>query len=76
MIEVTSSRDTILNSEDGIDYFSLSYSISFADLKIVGNTAGTVSAIRLESNNQLLDVVKDIGYSDITETDFVQAQLL
>ncbi len=71
MIEVTSGRDTILNFEDGIDYFSLGSSVSFADLRIVGNAAGTVSAIRLESNNQLLAVVKDIGYTDITEADFV-----
>ena len=72
-IEVTTTgRDVILDFEDGIDYFSLGSDLSFEDFRIVGNAAGTVTAIRLESNNQLLTVVKDVSFADITVEDFVE----
>ncbi len=70
-IEVTATgRDVILDFEDGVDYLSLGSGMSFDDLKIVGNAAGTVSAIRLEDNNQLLTVIKDVSFTDITVEDF------
>lgn len=70
-VEVTTGRDVILDFEDGIDRFSLGSDLGFDDLRIIGNAAGTVAAIRLESNDQLLTVVKNISYSDITIADFV-----
>ena len=70
-VEVTTGRDVVLDFEDGTDRFSLGSDLSFDDLRIIGNAAGTVAAIRLESNDQLLTVVKNVSYSDLSEADFV-----
>ncbi|MEM8722140.1 MAG: hypothetical protein AAGE84_23070 [Cyanobacteria bacterium P01_G01_bin.39] len=70
-LEVFDDKDIIFDFEDGVDSFSLGADLGFEDLRITGNAAGTTSAIRLDSNNQVLAVLRNVSYTDITEADFI-----
>ena len=71
MIESASGTDTIADFDNGVDYLNLSADLSFSELNIINNTAGTATLIiDTTNNNDLLAVVDNVSAVDITADDF------
>ncbi len=74
VLESAAGMDMIKDFEDGIDSFGLA-SLSFGDLSISNNQAGTAVLIADTSNNQVLATVNNVTAADITAQDFMSVNL-
>ena len=69
VLEIGKGRDTILNFQDGIDLLVLYDGITFTDLTIENDSAGTSTIIK-DSNNNEIATLPDFDFTLITEDDF------
>ncbi len=70
-LESVVGRDVINDFDNGVDLFNLTGSLSFSDLNIFSNAAGTAVIIRdISNDNQLLAIINDVRAADITAEDF------
>ena len=69
VLEIGKGRDTIRNFQDGIDILALNDGITFTDLIIENDSAGTSTIIK-DSNNNEIATLPDFDFTLITEADF------
>ncbi|MEL7011094.1 MAG: calcium-binding protein, partial [Cyanobacteria bacterium J06588_4] len=74
VLESAAGMDTIQDFEDGIDSFGLT-SLSFGDLSISNNQAGTGVLIADASNNQVLATVNNVTAAEIMAEDFMSMSI-
>ena len=60
---------------DGIDRFAILHGLTFADLTIRNNAAGTAAIIE-DNTGSAIAVVQDIDASIVTEADFMAVERL
>ena len=70
-LESAMDADRVIDFQDGIDRFGLTHSLSFGDLDISNNSAGTAALITdLSNNGEVLAVVNQVDAADLTAVDF------